>query len=118
MPEAFSCHLLDEALAVRHMAREGRRLATLARVQEALARLATRVEFTEAYIFGSLLDSTRFHDDSDVDLAFVGLRDEDFFPAMAWLSRELRREVDLVQLEGHRLEEKVKKEGIRWTRPN
>jgi len=35
---------------------------------------------------------------------------------MAFLSRELGTEVDVQQLEGHRLREKSLKEGIRWKR--
>lgn len=118
MGQAFSCHLLDEVLETRKHARETQRLALLARVQEALARLASVVDFREAYIFGSVARPGLYREDSDVDLAFVGLRDEEYFTAMAWLSRELNREVDVVQLEGHRMEEKIKKEGLRWTRPD
>ena len=49
-------------------------------------------------------------------MAFVGLRDGDFFQAIAFLTRELEADVDVVQLEGHPLREKIVKEGIRWTR--
>lgn len=51
---------------------------------------------------------------SDVDIGFVWLRDEHFFRVGAFLSTMLRSDVDVVQLEGHPLEEKVKGEGIRW----
>jgi len=47
-----------------------------------------------------------------VDVAFVGLRDEDFFTAMAFLSQELETDVDVVQLEASPLREKIRKEGI------
>ncbi|GFP39274.1 hypothetical protein HKBW3S47_00973 [Candidatus Hakubella thermalkaliphila] len=51
-----------------------------------------------------------------MDIGFVGLRDEDFFKAMSFISREIGVEVDVIQLEGHRLEARVKREGLKWTR--
>jgi hypothetical protein len=39
-----------------------------------------------------------------------GLRDKDLFPTLAYLSHELGREVDIIQLEGHLLAEKVVRE--------
>jgi uncharacterized protein len=55
-----------------------------------------------------------FIPDSDVDIAFYKLKDEDFFKAISFLSRRLARDVDVIQLEGHRLEEKRKSTGIKW----
>lgn len=116
MARPFSCDLLNAVQRARRTRREAQREALLKQVWELLPRLAARIQFEEAYVFGSVLNSKRFQDDSDVDVAFVGLQDEDFFPTMAWLSRELGREVDVIQLEGHRLANKIRKEGLRWTR--
>jgi hypothetical protein len=44
----------------------------------------------------------------------VGLKDEDFFQTIAFLSRELDKEVDVLQLEDHPLRDKVMREGIQW----
>ncbi len=72
------------------------------------------ISFEQAYIFGSLAKPYRFFKDSDVDVAFLGLRDEDFFQAIAFLSRELDANVDVIQLEDHTLRDKVMREGIKW----
>ncbi|SFM80829.1 nucleotidyltransferase family protein [Thermodesulforhabdus norvegica] len=112
----FSPYLLDRALARAREEREQRRKGRLTAVFQALERLSRLIPFEEAYIFGSLTKPYRYFADSDVDIAFIGLRDEDFFRAMAFLSRELGTEVDILQLEGHPLRDKVVKEGIRWKR--
>lgn len=114
MPERFSTHLLDQAIAEERERRERRRKERLTAVLEALDRLSRQISFEEAYIFGSLAKRERFFGDSDVDIAFVGLRDEDFFQAIAFLSQELETEVDLLQLEGHPRRGKIIQEGIRW----
>jgi predicted nucleotidyltransferase len=116
MARTFSCDLLNVVQRARRIKRQAQREAVLKHMWELLPRLAARIQFEEAYVFGSVLNSKRFQEDSDVDVAFVGLQDEDFFPTMAWLSRELGREVDVIQLEGHRLSDKIRKEGLRWTR--
>ena len=112
----FSTHLLDRALAKERERRERRRKELLELAFRALEELSQKVPFEEAYIFGSLAKPYRYLEGSDVDIAFVGLKDEDFFRAMAFLSRKLGTDVDVLQLEGHRLQEKVLKEGIRWKR--
>jgi predicted nucleotidyltransferase len=112
----FSTDLLDRALKRERERREKERREQLEKVFSVLEELAGHVNFTEAYIFGSLVKSYRYFPHSDVDLAFLGLKDEAFFPAIAYLSRKLGREVDLVQLESHPLKEKILKEGLRWKR--
>ena len=112
----FSTWLLDRAIAKERERRELKRKERLEAVFQALEKLSRQIPFREAYIFGSLAKQYRYFDESDIDVAFVGLRDEDFFQAMAFLSLELGVDVDVVQLEGHPLREKILKEGIRWTR--
>lgn len=115
---AFSTHLLDQALKQKERKREEARQQYLSKVREALHTLAGEIPFEEAYIFGSLTRPGRFAAGiSDVDIAFKGLRDEDFFRAMSFLSAALGTELDIIQLEGHPLEQKIKEEGARWIRP-
>ena len=109
---------VDDVLAARRQQREQRRIELLRGVKEALGRLADAIAFRNAYIFGSLVKPGRFFEDSDIDIAVEGLKDEDLFPAIAFLSRELGREVDVIQLEGHRLEGKIRQEGLRWNKPH
>jgi len=101
--ERFSTHLLDRALLREREEREAQRQKQIALAFKALDALSQLISFDQAYIFGSLAKPHRFFKDSDVDIAFVGLKDEDFFQAIAFLSRELGRGVDVLQLEEHPL---------------
>lgn len=104
--------ILDEYREKRRKEAESIRTQMLAKVRAAVLELSNEVSFKEAYVFGSILRPS-FSEDSDIDIAFVGLKDEDFFKTMAFLSGRLGRNVDLVQLEGHRLWERIIKEGIK-----
>lgn len=104
--------ILDEYRKKKTKQAEDLRVEVLTKVREAVLELSKEVSFKEAYVFGSVLRPS-FTDDSDIDIAFEGLKDEDFFKAMAFLSGRLERNVDIVQLEGHRLREKIIKEGIK-----
>lgn len=112
----FSTHILDKAIAKRKERAEQIRKERLSLVLKALEELFKQIPFEEAYIFGSLAKPYRYHEGSDVDVGFLGLKDEDFFRAMAFLSRWLGTEVDVVQLEHHLLREIIFQEGIRWRR--
>lgn len=115
MPK-FSTHLLDEALARKRREREDLRPMILTQALLALDELSQEIPFSEAYLFGSVAKPHRFREDSDVDVAILGLPDEHFFRAMAFLSARLGRDVDLIELEACPFAERVKKEGIRWTK--
>ncbi len=114
MNPRFSTHLLDEAVERERQERENLRLRLVEEVLSAIDRLSREIPFEEAYLFGSITKPYRYLEGSDVDMGFVGLRDEHFFKAMSFLSREVGVDVDVVQLEGHRLEEKIKREGMKW----
>lgn len=107
-------YILDEVLAEKREKREKIRRQQVKKVFAALDKLAGVVDFQEAYIFGSLARPYAFNPESDVDIGFSGLKDEDFFKTIAFLSNVLGREVDVIQLEGHRLKNKILREGIRW----
>lgn len=53
---------------------------------------------TEIYIFGSIVNG-KFNEDSDIDIAVKGLKDEYFFKAFAELERELFYQIDLIDLD-------------------
>ncbi len=106
--------LLEEAIRKRRERSEALRRETLRKVFEALEELSLLVRFDEAFVFGSLTVPYRFTEHSDIDVAFLGLGDEDFFRAMAFLSGKLGRDVDIIQLEGHRLRDRIEREGVRW----
>lgn len=104
--------ILDEHRERMRRQAEDLRVEMLEKIRAAVSELSNTVCFKEAYIFGSVLRPS-FSDDSDIDIAFVGLRDADFFRTMAILSDRLGRDVEVIQLEGHRLREQIIKEGIR-----
>lgn len=112
--DAFSTQILDRALARKRAEREHLRQAVYARTIAALERLADDVAFERAILFGSVLATGRFRADSDVDIAFSRLDDTDFFPVVARLSRELERDVDIIQLENHPLATSVLEKGVVW----
>lgn len=116
MTEHFSTHLLDRVIAKKREKREQVRRDRLSACFKALDKLSCLISFEEAYIFGSLAKPYRFYRDSDADVAFIGLSNKDFFQAIAFLSRELSTDVDVVQLEKHFLKELIIREGIRWKR--
>jgi hypothetical protein len=106
-------YLLDEIIRAKKEKREVLRMEQIKKVLAALDKLAEQLSFTEAYLFGSLVKPYAFYPESDIDIGFTGLKDADFFKAMAFLSSELGREVDVIQMEGHRLTPKILKEGLR-----
>ena len=114
--QGFSTYLLDRATRARREANERKRLELLDVALLSLNRLSREVGFEVAYLFGSVTKPYHFSGSSDIDVGFIGLKDEDFFRAMAFLSHELGTEVDIVQLESYRMTGKIKKEGIKWRR--
>ena len=114
--QGFSTHLLDRAIRARREASERKRLELLEEALLSLGRLSKVIAFEEAYLFGSITKPFYFSGRSDIDIGFNGLKDENFFRAMAFLSDELGTEVDIVQLESYRMAGRIKKEGIRWRR--
>jgi predicted nucleotidyltransferase len=108
--------LLDEVIEKKRKEREDLRLHVIAQILKAIDGLSGEITFDEAYLFGSVTKPFRFVESSDIDIGFVGLDDRHFFEAMSYLSEEAGRDVDVVQLEDHRLADKIKKGGIRWKR--
>ncbi len=110
----YSTVLLDEAIEKKKKDQEALRLQLLDKLGHALDDLSREIPFEEAFLFGSITKPFRFSEQSDVDVGFVGLQDDQFFRAMSFLSAKLCVDVDIVQLETHRLGEKIKREGTRW----
>lgn len=111
----FSTALIDKTINRKIKEGEERRQLLIERLLYVLQMLSKSVFFNEAYIFGSLIKPYRFSDLSDIDIGFIGLKDEDFFNTMSFISSQIGLEVDIIQLEGHRLADKMMREGVRWT---
>jgi hypothetical protein len=110
----YSTAVLDAAIEKNKKDQEALRLRLLDKLGHALDDLSREIPFEEAFLFGSVTIPYRFSERSDVDVGFVGLHDDHFFKAMSFLSAQLCVDVDIVQLETHRLGEKIKREGARW----
>jgi len=111
----ISHDLVERAIKKKKQEQELRRGCLLVAANRALDRLALIISFDQAYIFGSASKPFAFNALSDLDIGFYGLKDQDFFAAMAFLSRETGLDnVDIIQLEEHRLADKILREGIPW----
>jgi len=107
----------DLAIQEKREKWEKERKRILRRTNKALGCLSQKIKFSEAYLFGSVTLPYRFTKDSDVDIGFWGLANEDFFYAIAFLSREIGRDVDVIQLERHPFKEKIQTTGVKtWTK--
>lgn len=73
----YQTDLLDNYLVFKKGKAEELRKRVQRHVVDALNKLSTKTSFKKAYLFGSILSSC-FREDSDVDIAFEGLRDQDF----------------------------------------
>lgn len=103
--------ILDEHIRKKRLEAARQKEKTIKELKRAIRKLSAEIPFKRAFLFGSLL-STRFKEDSDIDIAFEGLNDKDFFRAMARLSDLLGRDVDIVSLEESRFREKILNSGL------
>jgi len=53
---------------------------------------------SEIYVFGSIANG-KFDENSDIDIAVRGLKDEHYFRVLGELGRELVSEIDLIDLD-------------------
>jgi len=65
---------------------------------EKATEILKRYGCSEIFIFGSLVKG-RYNENSDIDIAIRGLKDEDYFKVLAELGRDLLCEVDLIDLD-------------------
>jgi len=107
MLKPFKTTRLDRRWREKRRENEKRRQQTLQRVLELLPRLAQRYGFHHAYILGSVTKKGRFRQNSAIDLAIEGLGDEKYFTFWAEVSDKFNREVDVIQIEKHRLEKNI-----------
>ena len=108
--------LLDEVIEKKRKQQEDLRLQVIEKILTDIDRLREEIAFEEAYLFGSATKPFKFSERSDIDIGFIGLDDRHFFRAMSYISEEIGCDVDIVQLEDHRLADKIKRGGIRWRR--
>ena len=112
----FNTELLDEVIKKKRKKKEELRLWVIAKILTALDRLSGEIAFDEAYLFGSVTKPFKFSERSDIDIGFIGLDNRHFFKVMSYISEEVGRDVDIIQLEDYRLADKIKKGGVLWRR--
>jgi uncharacterized protein len=112
---SYPTPILDAAIARRQQQDEQQRQATLARVWDWLNEFGATYGIIQAYVFGSVIRPHRFTDRSDVDVAVESIHPELFFQAMAKLSEQVEREVDLVELSKCPFAQRIREQGIPWT---
>jgi predicted nucleotidyltransferase len=110
----FDISLWEEGLRERREHNEALRRRTLARISSVLEALRQRYAWREIHVFGSVLQPGRFGPDSDLDFAVLGLPKGDLYRLVGELSDALQRRVDVVVLEETRMEEAVRRKGVRW----
>jgi predicted nucleotidyltransferase len=77
--------------------------------------LGEQVPGAVVWLYGSLLVPGKFHDGSDIDLAFEYLPPgKSIYRIQSELSRSCGREVDVCLLEETRLQESIRREGVQW----
>lgn len=111
----FATPILDRALADRRQQNEQQRLAICDRVLAWLDEVGQQYGIDRAYLFGSLTRPYRFTARSDVDLAVEAIDPERFFQAIAELSEQVEREVDLVELSKCLFADRIRQQGIVWS---
>jgi len=110
--------LLDQIQAQHRQQNEQERLATLAKITSWLESNAHSYGIFEAYIFGSVTRPYGFTQLSDVDVAVEQIHPQLFFPAIADLSEQVERDVDLIELSKCHFSNLLRQKGIKWTAPN
>ncbi|MEA5620809.1 nucleotidyltransferase domain-containing protein [Cronbergia sp. UHCC 0137] len=112
---SYPTPILDQAIAARRHQNEQQRLATLEQVIFWLESKSQHYGIERAYVFGSLTRPYCFTQRSDVDVAVETIYAEHFFTAIAQLSEQIERPVDLVELSKCPFADRIRQQGILWT---
>lgn len=108
----FDISLWEKLKREEFASRERKRGKTLTDVINSLKIYFSSKKVGKVFLIGSVLKKGGFYDFSDIDIAVEGLA-EDYFHTLSDLETLLEREVDLIELEGHRLREEIEKWGKR-----
>ena len=100
----------------KQAAQEKKRIAVLRQAKEALNSLEKKYQWDEAYLFGSLTLEGKFRQNSDIDIAVLGLKKYDYYKFIGEISDLLNKRVDVVLLEECSFAHYIKKKGIKWNR--
>ena len=114
----FSTSKLDQILGDRSLQNEKERQDLLQKVVEWLNKHGLQYGIQTAYIFGSLTQPQRFHQNSDIDIAVEQINADDFCAVIGFISEAMGRDVDVVELHKCHFGDRIRQTGIRWTATN
>jgi hypothetical protein len=112
----FDTHLLDQVLRDRQRLYEQTRQQVLDQVLDWLEAFGHSYGIESAYLFGSITQLGRFHENSDVDLAVEQIDPVRQIDAIADLSLALLRDVDIVDLRRCHFADRIRTQGQLWTK--
>ncbi len=115
MVSPFDTSLLDRILIERQQQRERERQQVLQQVLAWLQTSGVCYGIESAYLFGSVTQPGRFHENSDVDLGVEAINPVRQIDAIADLSMALLRDVDIVDLRRCHFAHRIREQGQLWT---
>lgn len=111
----FPTPLLDARLAREKEQNEADRRRLLESALQWLRIHGAAYDITHGYIFGSVTESGRFTQNSDVDIAIDTWKTGDICGLMGYLSLHLNRDVDIVPLDQCHFADKIRHQGMPWS---
>ena len=118
MEKTFRTDLLDDLYVQRRLRLEQDRQNLLAKTIQWLEEFGDRHGINKAYIFGSVTQPQRFHEESDVDIAVEEIQPDDLFAVIGFLSEAIARDVDVIDLRHCHFAEQIRQSGIVWKKEN
>jgi len=110
----FNTSKLDQILADRSLQNEKERQELLLKVMQWLDSHGLHYGIQTAYIFGSLTQPHRFHQNSDIDIAVEQINPEDFFAVISLIYEAMGRDIDMIEVNKCHFGDRIKQRGIRW----
>lgn len=94
----FTTSKLDQVLYDRSLQNEKDRQDLLQKVLKWLDKYGLQYGIQTAYIFGSLTQPQRFHQNSDIGIAVEHINPDDFFAVIGFISEAMGRDVDVIEV--------------------
>lgn len=115
MSAPFNTSKLDQIMAARSAQNERERRRLLQNMMTWLNDHGSQYGIQSAYMFGSLIQPQRFHENSDIDIAVEQINPGDFFAVISLISEAMGREVDVIELGQCPFRDRIRQTGIQWT---
>jgi len=109
----YSTALFEQINIEKAKEKEKKRLTKLNHVKSVLEEYFTQIQVASVYITGSLVQTNKFNDFSDIDIAVSELPEEYYFKCISDLEEKLLHPVEIIELEHCKFEDKIRKTGIK-----